>query len=99
MRSKHSSAVAVNSAFLFAKSRKRYGCETPTRAAMLSVDVPCRPPLANSSRATFTTAVRRSPALIRMVPALEVMGCKLLLNNLGVKGDEESRPEDTFSAG
>ncbi len=38
--SRHRSATARKSAFLFGKSRKRYGCETPTRRAIDSVDVP-----------------------------------------------------------
>lgn len=34
------SAAARKIAFLPGKSRKRYGCETPTRLAIASVDVP-----------------------------------------------------------
>ena len=38
--SMHRSAAARKIAFLPGKSRKRYGCETPTRLAIASVDVP-----------------------------------------------------------
>lgn len=59
------SAAARKMACLFGNSRKRYGCETPTRRAIVSVEVPWYPLRANSVTAARITLSRRSSALIR----------------------------------
>ena len=51
-------------ACLFGNRRKRYGCETPTRLAIASVEVPWYPPRANSTIAARMTLSRLSSALI-----------------------------------
>src|SRR4029079_539177 len=65
--------------------RKTYGCETPARRAMSSVDVPCKPPIANSTRAAWTISSRRTSALFRVRVSV-VTRCKLLLTHNHVKG-------------
>lgn len=40
MSSVQRATAATKMACLFGKSRNRYGCETPTRLAIVSVDVP-----------------------------------------------------------
>ncbi len=62
---KQLSTTARNSSFFVPKSWKTYGCETPTRRAIASVEAPTRPPVANSSVAAATIASRRSSAVIR----------------------------------
>ena len=72
MRWKHCSFTAMKSAFFDPKSRKRYGCEIPARRAIASVDAPCSPWRANSSRAASSTASRRSSAVCRVAVWLTV---------------------------
>lgn len=61
---RHRSTAARNMACLLGKRRKRYGCETPTRLAIASVEVALYPPRANSVIAARMTLSRRSSALI-----------------------------------
>ena len=61
-RSKPRSTAARNRSRLLANRLNTYGCATPTRRAILSTGVPCRPPWANSCTAASISASRRSEA-------------------------------------
>src|SRR3954469_24115880 len=65
MRSKQLRVTARKRSFFVPNSWNTYGCETPTRRAIASVDAPTSPPVANSSVAAATIASRRSSAVIR----------------------------------
>ena len=60
--SKPRSTAARNSSRLLANRLNTYGCATPTRRAIRSTGVPCRPPWANSWTAASISASRRSAA-------------------------------------
>ena len=60
--SKPRSTAARNSSRLLANRLNTYGCATPTRRAIRSTGVPCRPPWANSWTAASISASRRSDA-------------------------------------
>ncbi len=62
MSSKSRSTAARNSSRLLANRLNTYGCATPTRRAIRSTGVPCRPPWANSCTAASISASRRSAA-------------------------------------
>ena len=62
VRSKQLRTTARKSSFFVPNSWKTYGCETPTRRAIASVEAPTRPPVANSwSRPRRSRRVVRPP--------------------------------------
>src|SRR5438105_869234 len=75
----------MNSSFLVPKSWNRYGCETPARRAMASVEVPARPPCENSVTAAATTSSRRSSADRRVVDGAADMVGNLVSDKFLVK--------------
>src|SRR2546422_7257932 len=75
--------LALKSSFFVPKSRKRYGCETPARRAMSSVEVPAQPRSANSICAASRMASRRSAAESRV--AVGLIAGRLVMTHKFVK--------------
>ena len=82
--------VAMKSSRFVPKRRKRYGCETPARRAIASVDVPWRPVCANSSQAASRISSRLITAVLR-VPTT-IMRSKLALTHNLVKRRSAAPP-------
>ena len=64
-----------NRFFFEPNRRKTYAWVMPARRAMVSVEVPCRPPAANSSAAIARICARRWSAVIFFVPVLATQAC------------------------
>src|SRR2546430_3760920 len=80
------------SSFLVPKRRNRYGCETPALRAITSVEVPCRPCAANSSKAATRISSRRWSAVFRSAATILVVSYHSLTttSRTGVRHAHES---------